>query len=135
MMDADKEKATVKMAKNKEQTKVSDDILADPIDRALDEFSLRDELAGLDRTSMTLRKKELAKKYGVTPRDIEECWKDLTKSDGDSTNKKTPSERVLESLSVNDPKEPWDDDVEIGELIKETANTIKDPKSRLIVPR
>lgn len=126
MMDADKEKATVKMAKNKEQTKVSDDILADPIDRALDEFSLRDELAGLDRTSMTLRKKELAKKYGVTPRDIEECWKDLTKSEGDSTNKKTPSERVLESLSVNDPKEPWDDDVEIGELIKETANTIKD---------
>lgn len=47
MMDADKEKATVKMAKNKEQTKVSDDILADPIDNAVKTSLLTDEGNGV----------------------------------------------------------------------------------------
>lgn len=121
-----KKKATLEsMAKNERTSKCSKSIVHDPIDEALDEFKLRDELAGLDRIAMTIKKKELAKKYELTAKDIEECWKELQKEGSDSAPKQTPAERVLESLSSDDPKEPWPDDVEIGELIKEVAQTLQ----------
>lgn len=134
MMDmAVKEKAANEAAKQNKIQSVAilankaADCEADPIDEALGEFALREELAGLDRVSILMRKKALADRYGITPKDIVDCWKDLKNpmDNGEEKIKQTPAEKLIEELSANDPKEPWPDDVEMGALIKETANTIK----------
>ena len=99
----------------------------DPVDKAVNGFSLREELKNLDLVSVTLQKRTLAKKYSLTAKDIVDCWKDIKTQNSEEADdiKKTPEKILIESLSSKDPSEPWPEEVEIGELIKETANTLK----------
>lgn len=119
-----KEKAAKEAAKqNGIVTSVPD---SDPIDEALAEGQLRDELRRSDLISVMVRKKELAEKYGLKQTEIVACWKDIQRRmTEDLDKKKNKAKNSALELCTADPKEAWPDEVKIDEVLTETVKTLK----------
>ena len=119
-----KEKAASEAAKQNDTVQILND--SDPIDKAVAESHLRDELKGLDLISVSLRKKELARKYGLKQTEIVACWKDTQRRMIEALDQKEDKAKdSAMNLCRSDPEESWPDDVKIDDVLNETIKTIK----------
>lgn len=127
-----KEKAASEAAKqNKNQSvailanKAADSEI-DPIDKAILEGELREVLKGLDLVSVSLRKRELAQKYGLKQTEIVSCWKDIQRRMIEALDQKEDkAKNSALDLCKFDPEEAWPDDVKIDDVLNETTKTLK----------
>lgn len=119
-----KEKAASEAAKQISTVRILND--SDPIDKAIAESHLRDELKELDLISVSLRKKELAQKYGLKQTEIVACWKDTQRRMIEALDlKEDKAKDSALNLCKPDPEESWPDDVKIDEVLNETIKTLK----------
>lgn len=86
------------------------------------EKAFQDELTDLAYSSLTIRKKQLAREYRVSEADIVRCWKSINEKDNEhaeSEQVRKTKERMTRSV------EPWQRSVRIDELFSEVKTVLK----------
>ena len=85
------------------------------------EKAFQDELTDLAYSSLTIRKKQLAREYRVSEADIVRCWKSIN----EKNNEYAESEQVRKTKErMTRAVEPWQRSVRIEELFHEIKSVL-----------